>query len=283
MINKKRELMDNIGKYQVKPFTKQRRNIELVTKEGWRKKSTHTVLEIDVTNAREIIQKHKEKTGEKISFTAWVIKCVAQTLSENKDFNAYRHGKKKIIVFDDVDIAVPIEKIVKDEARPRVCLIRKANEKSIKEISNEIRIAQKEDVSEDTEILGHKTTRLENFALNAPIFIQRFLLWITRKNAILKKKYIGTTGVTAVGMKGYFPGWIIPLGSIASTLFLVSGITKKPGIVGNKISIREYLHLTISSDHDLVDGGPLVRFVDRLNGLMEKGYGLDNLLNNAMP
>ncbi|MCJ7571825.1 MAG: 2-oxo acid dehydrogenase subunit E2 [Candidatus Thermoplasmatota archaeon] len=95
MINNKRELMDNIGKYQVKPFTKYRRNIELITKEGWRKRNTHTIIEIDVTNAREMIQKHKEKTGETISFTAWVIKCVAQTLSENKDFNAYRHGKKK--------------------------------------------------------------------------------------------------------------------------------------------------------------------------------------------
>ena len=277
MINNKRELMENIGKYQVKPFTKQRRNIELITKEGWRKKSIKTILEIDVTNAREIIQKHKEKTGESISFTAWVIKCVAQTLSENKDFNAYRHGKKKIIVFDDIDIAVPIEKIINDEARPRVCLIRKANEKSIKEISNEIRIVQKEDVSEDTELIGHKTTRLEKFALNAPIFIKRFLLWITRKNAILKKKYMGTTGVTAIGMKGYFPGWLITLGGVASTLFAVGGITKKPGVVDNKIVIREYLHLTMATDHDIVDGGPLVRFVDRLNSLMEKGYGLDNL------
>ncbi len=276
MINNERELMKNIGKYQVKPFTKQRRNIELITKEGWRKKTINTILEIDVTNAREMIQKHKEKTGETISFTAWIIKCVAQTLSENKDFNAYRHGKKKIIVFDDIDIAVPIEKIIKDEARPRVYLIRKANEKSIKEISNEIYIVQKEDVSEDTELIGHKTTRLEKFALNAPIFIQRFLLWITRKNAILKKKYMGTTGVTAIGMKGYFPGWVITLGGVASTLFAVGGITKKPGVVDNKIVIREYLHLTMATDHDIVDGGPLVRFVDRLNSLMEKGYGLDN-------
>lgn len=276
MINNKRELMDNIGKYQIKPFTKQRRNIEIITKEGWRKKSIRSIIEIDVTNAREIIQKHKEKTGEKISFTAWIIKCVAQTLSENKNFNSYRHGKKKIIIFDDIDIAVPIEKIINEEARPRACIIRKANEKSVKEISNEIRIAQKEDVSENTELLGHKTTRLENFVLNAPIFIQRFLLWITRRNAILKKKYLGTTGVTAIGMKGYLPGWVIPLGGVATTIFVIGGITKKPGVFDNKISIREYLHLTIGADHDIIDGGPLARFIDRLNSLMEKGYGLDN-------
>lgn len=277
MIYKKCELMDRIGKYHVKKFTKYRRNIEIITREGWLKRSTHSVLEIDVTKARKIIQKHKEKTGKKISFTAWIIKCIAQTLNEHKDLNAYRHGKKKIIVFDDIDIAVPIEKIVKDEARPRVYLIRKANEKTINDISNEIRIVQKENATEKTQILGQKMSRFENFALNAPVFLQKFLLWITRKNAFLKKKYMGSTAVTAIGMKGYFPGWVIPLGGTASTLFVVGGITKKPGVIDDKISIREYIHLTITTDHDIVDGGPLVRFVERLNGIMEKGYGLDNL------
>ncbi len=267
--------MDRIGKYQIKPFTKYRRNIELITKEGWRKRNTHTILEIDVTEAKKMIQNHKKTTGEKISITVWIIKCIAQALSEHRDFNAYRHGKKKTIVFNDIDIAVPIEKIVKEEARPRVYILRKANEKSLKDISNEIRMVQEENASEDTEILGNKTSRLENFALNAPVFIQRLLLWVTRKNAILKKKYMGTTAVTSIGMKGYFPGWIIPLGGTASTLFVVAGITKKPGIIDNKISIREYIHLTITTDHDIIDGGPLARFVEKLNSLMEKGYGLD--------
>ena len=268
--------MDRVGKYQVKAYTKHRRNIEVITKEGWRKRSTHTVLEIDVTNARKMLHKNKEKTGEKVSFTAWVIKCVAQALSEHKQLNSYKHGKRKIIVFDDVDIALPVEKIVENEARPRVYIIRKANEKSIKDISNEIRAAQKEAASEDTQILGQKVTRLEKFALCAPVFIQKFLLWVTRKNAILKKKHMGTTGITAIGMKGFFPGWVVPLGGTASTLFVVGGITKKPGIINDKISICEYLHLTITTDHDIVDGGPLARFVDRLNTLMQKGYDLDN-------
>ena len=269
--------MDLIGKYQVKSYTKYRRNIELITKEGWHRRTTHSILTIDITNARKMIQNYKKKTGEKISFTAWVIKCIAQTLSEYKDLNAYRHGNKKIFVFNDIDISVPIEKIVKGEARPRVLIIRKANEKSIKDISNEIYLAQKEVATEYTEIIGHKTSRFENLALNAPAFLQRFILWITRKNAILKKKYMGTTSVTAIGMKGYFPGWVIPLGGPVSNLFVVGGITKKPGVIEDKISIREYLHLTITTDHDIIDGGPLARFVERLINLMEKGYDLDNL------
>jgi len=106
---------------------------------------------------------------------------------------------------------------------------------------------------------------------------KKFLLWVTRRNALLKKKYMGTTGVTAIGMKGKFPGWVIPMGGTATTLFVVGGITKKPGVVNDKIQIRQYLSLTLTTDHDLIDGGPLVRFVERLTSLMENGFDLDKL------
>ncbi|HKT37817.1 MAG TPA: 2-oxo acid dehydrogenase subunit E2, partial [Ktedonobacterales bacterium] len=39
--------------------------------------------------------------------------------------------------------------------------------------------------------------------------------------------------------------------------------------------VREYLNLTISIDHDLVDGAPAARFTKRLKELIESGYGLD--------
>ena len=86
---------------------------------------------------------------------------------------------------------------------------------------------------------------------------------------------MGTFGVTAIGMKGRYPGWAIPLGGVTSSIIVVGGINKKPGVVNDKIEIREYLNLTITVDHDIIDGGPLVRFVDRLNELIEEGFGLD--------
>ena len=79
-------------------------------------------------------------------------------------------------------------------------------------------------------------------------------------------------------MKGKLPGWVIPLGGIASTLFVVGGIIKKPGVIGNKIEIRQYVNITMTSDHDLIDGGPLVRFIQRFTELLENGYGLTDLL-----
>ncbi|NIS80500.1 MAG: hypothetical protein GTO14_09925 [Anaerolineales bacterium] len=41
-----------------------------------------------------------------------------------------------------------------------------------------------------------------------------------------------------------------------------------------RIEIREYLSLTVSFDHDIVDGVPAARFTERFKDLIEIGYGL---------
>ena len=48
-------------------------------------------------------------------------------------------------------------------------------------------------------------------------------------------------------------------------------------------AIREYLSLTISVDHDLVDGAPAARFTGRLKELIESGYGLGDSTAESEP
>lgn len=60
----------------------------------------------------------------------------------------------------------------------------------------------------------------------------------------------------------------------------VGGIGEKPGIVQGQITMREYLNLTISVDHDVVDGAPAVRFASRLRDLIESSYGLGELVSS---
>ncbi|HEC81029.1 MAG TPA: dehydrogenase, partial [Thermoplasmatales archaeon] len=110
--------MEEADGYSFKPFSKQRENISLVASEGWRKHSIHAFVEFDVTEARKILREHKNKTGKSVSFTAWLIKCVAQAVSEHKELNAYRQGRRRIVVFDDVDVAIPVERFVEGEYRP---------------------------------------------------------------------------------------------------------------------------------------------------------------------
>lgn len=269
--------MDRVGNYQVKPFSKSRKNIVLILREGWRRHSVHGVIEVDVTKGRKLIREYKQQAGKDISFTGWIIKCVAQALSEHKELNALRHGRNKIVVFDDVDVAIPVERSTGSEIRPMAYILRRANEKSVLEITEEIRGVQDEKVDDSTQLLSKNLTWLERFALNSPFFVKKFLLWFSRQNAILKKKYMGTIGVTSIGMKGRFPGWVVPLGGTTTFLFVLGGITRKPGVFDDEILIREYLDVTVSVDHDIVDGGPLARFVDRFIELVELGFGLTNL------
>ena len=68
-----------------------------------------------------------------------------------------------------------------------------------------------------------------------------------------------------------FSGFIIPFfpGQNRPLAFAIGNIVKKPGVIGSEIKIREYLNMTISFNHDLVDGAPAARFINRLKQRIE--------------
>jgi hypothetical protein len=77
-------------------------------------------------------------------------------------------------------------------------------------------------------------------------------------------------------MFGEGAGWGIPPPIPTSLLITVGGIGEKRVIVDGEVATREYLCLTISVDHDIVDGAPAARFAQRLGDLIESGFGLDD-------
>jgi len=255
--------------YTIQPFTYNRRNITLFLEEAKRKHIVYALLEVDVTTARNIIH-HQKRQGKDISFTGWLIKCISQAAVEHRELNSYRQGRKKIIVFDDVDVPITIERTSNNETRPVPYIIRKVNKKTLEAITSEIRWAQHQNIDANTQCIGLPVHRVEWCVLHAPQFIKKAVLVILRNHGKLKKKYMGTIGVTSIGMIGNVPGWIIPLGGSLTTLIAVGSITKKPHVINDSMSIREILHVTIAVDHDLVDGGPLARFSQRFTELVEQ-------------
>lgn len=260
--------------YTVKPFSMNRKNITLILKEGKRKHTVFALLELDITTAKSQIT-HQKKKGVDISFTGWLVKCVAEAVSTQKELNSYRQGRNKTIVFDEVDVPITIERSIGQETRPVSYIIRQANQKTVRQITKEIREVQQQYAGEKTQRMGPPLSRLERIVLGAPFFVKRLIILFLRKRGKLKKKYMGTVGVTSIGMLGHFPGWVIPLGGPLATLVAVGGITKKPSVVQDQICIRKFLHITIAVDHDLVDGGPLVRFVDQFSKLIETSSFLE--------
>ena len=67
-------------RYTTVPFPKQRQVIVDTLRLGRRKHTIHGLLEVDVTEARQFIQDHKARTGERLSFTAFVAVCLAKAV-----------------------------------------------------------------------------------------------------------------------------------------------------------------------------------------------------------
>jgi pyruvate/2-oxoglutarate dehydrogenase complex dihydrolipoamide acyltransferase (E2) component len=224
------------------------------------------LLELDVTRPREIMRRHKAQMGESLSFTGFIITCLAQAIADNPAVQAYRAWRNRLVIFDDVDVVTLIEPHAGDVAVPHV--IRAANLKTFRQIHDEIRAVQ----SRPTE--RAQTGGLVELAPRVPTVMRNLFYWALRQNPHWFKAIQGTAIVTAVGMFGQGSGWgigFLPYHTLGLTL---AGISSKPGVVNGRIEVREYLHLTISIDHDIVDGAPAARFAQQLKERIECGDGL---------
>ncbi|MBK8797070.1 MAG: 2-oxo acid dehydrogenase subunit E2 [Anaerolineales bacterium] len=254
--------------YTVLPYPRSRLLMVDGGRMGLRKHTVHGLVEFDVTRARTIIRQHKEQTGETLSFAAFFLACLGQAIDSNKQMHAYRNWKRQLILFDEVDVNTLFEVEVEGEKTIRPHILRAVNKKTFNALHQEIRSFQQE----------HQHSRESKFIERfvwLPAFARRFFLWILFQNPRLIKEYYGTVLVTSVGMFGAGSGWGLPVPNHTLQLTL-GGIAKKPGAVEDRIEIREYLNVTISIDHDIVDGAPAARFTQRLKEMVESGYGLSD-------
>jgi pyruvate/2-oxoglutarate dehydrogenase complex dihydrolipoamide acyltransferase (E2) component len=257
--------------YQVVPYPKYRRFMAAAFRSTHHKPMIHGLLEVDVSGARAHLRDHKAKTGEALSFTAFLIACLAKAVAEHKAVQSIRFGSKRLILFEEVDVLIDIERDVAGQKYIIPHIVRAANHKTFRELHDEIRAAQGADVK----------NVLKRFPfLSLPAVLYRPFLWafgwIGRRRPRLWKTIAGTVKISAVGMFGNGAGWGIPPAPATTLIVTVGGIGEKHAVVDGHTAVREYLSLAISVDHDLVDGAPAARFTQRLKELIESGYGLDD-------
>ena len=89
-------MKQNKDDYKVVPYPKMRRLEAVMLRSFQRKPLIHGLLEVDVTRARAFLREHKAKTGEALSFTAFLITCLAKAVDEHKAVQAFRQGSKHL-------------------------------------------------------------------------------------------------------------------------------------------------------------------------------------------
>lgn len=286
-------LPDHGRGYRAAPFTINRRMAAASAAVCARRHTIHGLTQVDVSEPRRLMRAHQQRTGETLSLTAYVVACVARAIAEQPELNSIRRGGR-LFLLDDVTVATLIEREIEGEHVPEPVGIRRAQVKTFREIHDEIRAAQ----AQRNQPLGG-LSGMTWVARLIPSFLFRTFIRIAARSVRMAMRY-GTVSVTAVGMFGR-PGhslWLIPL-SASTVAVTVGGITEsKVGLSppsglpasrpiegppsaqwGGDPEIREHLCLTLSFDHDVVDGAPAARFTARLTELLESG----DLLHESDP
>ncbi|HBV98637.1 MAG: hypothetical protein JL50_17595 [Peptococcaceae bacterium BICA1-7] len=266
--------MEHIGEYRTEAFPTSRLATIDIGVASKMKHHIKALIELDVTEARKMIYE-KRKEIKNISFNSWLIKCISKAVEEFKDIHGIRKGKSRIVIFDDIDISIMIEREIQGEKVPLPYVIRKTNEKSISDIFDEIKAGQSQSINDEGNyVLGEKKNEyLMKIYYSMPGFIRRMIWGYIIQNPFLTKQNMGTVIITSVGMMGKINGWVIPV-SVHPLSFAIGSIIKKPGVKDDRIEIREYLYVTVSVDHDVIDGAPAVRALSTLTELVERGFGL---------
>lgn len=256
--------------YQLVPFPQAQREIAVALRLTEHKHSIHVLTEVDVTIPRQVIQEQKARGKEPLSFTAFIAACLSKAVDEDKSVQAHRRGRNQLVLFDDVDVFLPVEHEVEGQKIPLTYVVRAANRKTAQEIHQEIRAFQKLPTTEVTEMPPWLARVLARW----PGVSMKLTEWVLGRSPLLWKRMAGTCGITALGMFGKGMGWGLPTASIYTLFLTLGGISEKPGVVDGQIAIREYLHLTVDFDHDIIDGAHAARFVTRLKERIESGFGL---------
>src|SRR5512143_3983263 len=188
----------------------------------------HALVEFDVTEPRMRIREHREKTGEGLSFTAFLVFCLARAIDENRAVQAYRKGSR-LVIFDDVDVSVMVERDIDEQGKapsyPHV--VKAANKKTVREVQAEISAAKSEDASRMSKWTGRYW--------HLPRFVRSLLWRMWLGSPYWRKRLTGTVGLSSVGMFGKGAGWGIPVSTYTLGV-LVGGIAEKPGLVYGRIT-----------------------------------------------
>lgn len=277
---------DLVGAYEEVVFPLARTATVDTVRIGKTRHHIPVLLEVDVTAAREVLA-GRRREGRDDSFTAWAVTCIARAAAEHKRVHAVRRGRRRLVVFDDVDVSLAVFRLATGsgggERIPMPFVVRRADAKSVAQIGDEIRLAQTRPLAPGEQWLAAEGSvpppRLMQLAFSAPFQLRKWLFWDRLlADPFRVKRTMGTVMVTSVPLttRSGTRAWAVPVGihPLSVALGAVARLHDPE---------RELLSMTVLFDHDVIDGVPVALFLRRLTELMESAWGLDAESDAARP
>lgn len=244
----------------VRPFPSRRRLVTAAVRAGRRIVPMHGLFDVDVTDALLLLAKGDPPQ----SITALVVAAVGRAVAANPEVHAFRDWRGRLIEHHHVDVQTLIEVPTSQGPFGLVHVVRDADIRSVAAISLELR-AVKSDPA--TTMSGRLLASVAPTVGRFPGVYQAMYAVMARSRRV--RLATGTVQVTAVGMFAGGSGYGIAPSSLASASVVVGGLSRRPRAVGQSIELRDVLDLTVTIDHNVVDGAPATRFGANFRHLLE--------------
>jgi pyruvate/2-oxoglutarate dehydrogenase complex dihydrolipoamide acyltransferase (E2) component len=208
--------------------------------------------------------KFKKENGH--GMNAIITKVIADIITEDSKFAPLNSVLKrnffsnKLIMFESVSFSIALDTTYLGEMVASVQLLENAEQKSMKEIHNEL--LQTQGLTAEKLPIFRK---LKGF-MRLPSSFQRFILWTTRFLPTSGSQTLGSVGLTNLGRTSvtHFAPF-----SPKTIIFGLGGIEKKLVKNGEQIDEVQIMTLNMTFNHYVVDGRLCTEFLDSIKEKIE--------------
>jgi pyruvate/2-oxoglutarate dehydrogenase complex dihydrolipoamide acyltransferase (E2) component len=244
----------------VVPFPSNRRLVTAAGRAGRRMVPMHGLITVDVTEANRLLASHDPP----LSLTAFVVASVARAASEHPEVHAYRNWRGQLVIHSHVDVTTLVEISTPQGVFGLPHVIRDADIHDVQDVTIELRRVKRDPSSSGSSRL---LERVAPIGTRIPGVLPAMYAVMARSTAVRQKT--GTVAVTAIGMFADGGGFGLAPMTLMPLQVVVGGMSPRPLAIDGEIVVRDVLDLTVSIDHNVVDGAPATRFGAALRQLME--------------
>jgi hypothetical protein len=211
--------------------------------------ATRIQAELDRLNAANPVD-------EKLTLTTYYTKVFADAVATVPEMQGYRRGTRKLIVFEDVDISIMVERKVDGARMPLPYIIRAANKKPMHEIHRLIRGARSSPLYGSTGPL----TNIQARFFSLPRWIRKCVWFFIRRDPHLFRLVAGTVGITSLPIILPERAGGAPITPMSLTLLV--GCTSPIAKFVDGASVEESItQLCLACDHAVIDAANATRFM----------------------
>ena len=262
--------MSSTAEYSLSPWPAVR-NLTATGLDFQPRHTYYSCTAVNVTETMRAISHCQRACRITVSLHAYLIRCIALAAAEHPETITYRH-RNSLIQFNSVDVGTALNKKQPDGSHmPMIYIVRNADQKSLAQINWEFRRAVRADLSRDPDVLARR-----RFA-RLPGFLRYLAMKRALNHPLGARRLYGNIQFTSL-YKSDFQMPFVPFPPSLGTMSIAAGSVSETFLPDDQgqPKLSKVIYLGDAMNHDVIDGMPMVQFLQRRAALIEACTELDD-------